>query len=261
MSESLGERLRKQREQRNIALSAIAEDTKIKVSLFHDLEHDDVSRWPTGIFRRAFVRAYARAVGLDSETVLREFLAVHPDPSCLPDVDAATNRTAANPAAVPPPDFELDMQAAASICTRMAQVQDIAELEPLLAEMIPLVTARGVVVWRWRPDAARLVAAFSAGYDRAVIGRLPGVHRDADNATAAAFRSAQMTIVLGGESGNGAIAAPAVSPYGVVAVLALELAAGREREKTVQVVSTIWAAQLAGMMSMVASTDQRSRSA
>lgn len=78
--ESLGRRLRRERERRQIALASIAENSKISVSLFEDLERDNVSRWPSGIFRRAFIRAYAEAVGLDPEATTREFLDRFPDP-------------------------------------------------------------------------------------------------------------------------------------------------------------------------------------
>ncbi len=48
--------------------------------MLEGLERDDVSNWPEGIFRRAYVRAYASAVGLNPEVLVREFLEVHPDP-------------------------------------------------------------------------------------------------------------------------------------------------------------------------------------
>src|SRR5215218_1782111 len=80
MPESFGARLRQQREARQIDLIAIAEQTKIKLSLLEALERGDVSHWPSGIFRRAYIRAYAQFIGLDPDTVLREFLEVHPDP-------------------------------------------------------------------------------------------------------------------------------------------------------------------------------------
>jgi GAF domain-containing protein len=79
MSESFGALLRQRREGRQITLATIAEQTKIKLSLLEELERDDVSRWPTGIFRRAFIRAYAHAIGLDPGDVAREFLKFHPD--------------------------------------------------------------------------------------------------------------------------------------------------------------------------------------
>jgi transcriptional regulator with XRE-family HTH domain len=79
-SESFGRRLRLERERRQIALTSIAENSKISVSLLRDLERDDVSKWPPGIFRRSFMRAYAQAVGLDVEATTHEFLERFPDP-------------------------------------------------------------------------------------------------------------------------------------------------------------------------------------
>lgn len=80
MHESFGARLRRHREEQQIALTTIAEQTRIKLTLLEDLERDDVSHWPAGIFRRAFIRSYANAVGLDPDTTVREFAEAHPSP-------------------------------------------------------------------------------------------------------------------------------------------------------------------------------------
>src|ERR1700704_6129311 len=80
MPDSFGAQLRHQGEKRQIGLATIAEQTKIKVSLLEALERDDVSHWPSGIFRRAFIRAYAHAINLEPDVVVREFLELHPDP-------------------------------------------------------------------------------------------------------------------------------------------------------------------------------------
>ena len=80
MPESFGARLRQRRERQQIALSTIAAQTKIKRSLLEELERDDVSHWPSGIFRRAFIRAYAHAIGLEPDAVVREFVELHSDP-------------------------------------------------------------------------------------------------------------------------------------------------------------------------------------
>lgn len=89
-SSSFGARLRAQRERQQVALSTISENTKIKVSMLEGLERDDVSQWPEGIFRRAYVRSYASAVGLDPESLVREFLEVHPDPVVTPPPQTGT---------------------------------------------------------------------------------------------------------------------------------------------------------------------------
>lgn len=79
MRDDFGGRLRRRREEKGVSLAAIAEQTKIKASLLEALERNDVSQWPPGIFRRAYIRSYAAAVGLDADVVVHEFLALHPD--------------------------------------------------------------------------------------------------------------------------------------------------------------------------------------
>jgi cytoskeletal protein RodZ len=88
--ESFGGRLRYERERRQINLRSIAETTKIGVPLLEGLERGDVSRWPSGIFRKSFIRSYAEAIGLDPDPVVREFVGLYPDPL---EVELATPNT------------------------------------------------------------------------------------------------------------------------------------------------------------------------
>ena len=81
---SFGARLRHERERKKISVAEIAESTKILGALLEGLENDDVSRWPTGFYRRAFMRAYASAIGLDPDTTVREFLERYPEPEEKP---------------------------------------------------------------------------------------------------------------------------------------------------------------------------------
>src|SRR6266566_6260533 len=71
--------MRQRREDQQITLSIIAEQTKIKASLLEAMERDDISHWPSGIFRRAFIRAYAHAINLDPDIIVREFVEAYPD--------------------------------------------------------------------------------------------------------------------------------------------------------------------------------------
>ena len=87
MSESttLGPFLRLERESRGLTLKTISESTKVSVALLEGLEADDISRWPGGIFRRAFVRSYAQCVGLDPDDVYRRFETQYqPPPEVVP---------------------------------------------------------------------------------------------------------------------------------------------------------------------------------
>jgi hypothetical protein len=71
--EDFGPQLRRKRERRGISLDELAVTTKVSVELWEAMERNDFSRWPSGIFARAFVRDYARAIGLDSDAVVNEF--------------------------------------------------------------------------------------------------------------------------------------------------------------------------------------------
>src|ERR1044072_3388488 len=77
MTSTFGQRLRLQREEKEIPLSAVSEQTKIKLSLLEALERDDLSHWPLGLFGRSYIRSYAQAIGLDPAATLREFLDRH----------------------------------------------------------------------------------------------------------------------------------------------------------------------------------------
>lgn len=76
--DTFGPRLRRERERRGITLETIAAVTKVGVDLWEGLERNDFSRWPSGIFARAFIRDYARAVGLDGDEVVDEFCRLFP---------------------------------------------------------------------------------------------------------------------------------------------------------------------------------------
>lgn len=91
-------RLREQREQRQVSIATIAETTKILPALLEGLENGDVTRWPSGLYRRSFIRAYAAGIGLDPEPIVREFLQHFPDPeegaaSGLPPTPPPTSAT------------------------------------------------------------------------------------------------------------------------------------------------------------------------
>jgi transcriptional regulator with XRE-family HTH domain len=73
-----GPRLRSERERRGISLDTIASVIKVTADLWDGLERNDFARWPSGIFARAFVRDYARAIGLDGDELVDEFCRLFP---------------------------------------------------------------------------------------------------------------------------------------------------------------------------------------
>jgi cytoskeletal protein RodZ len=71
---AFGEKLRKQREQRGIALDAISNTTKINLRMLRALEEEQFDQLPGGVFNKGFVRAYARHVGLNEEEAVSDYL-------------------------------------------------------------------------------------------------------------------------------------------------------------------------------------------
>jgi transcriptional regulator with XRE-family HTH domain len=370
MPESFGARLRQHRESQNVALSTVAEQTKIKLTLLEALERGDVSQWPAGIFRRAYLRAYAQCVGLSPDDTLREFLEVHPDPAEV-DISAAAMLAAAERAgtqgapptrlrnivgsaigslsrfrrtldtydsplhtlpgigtrATPPPphhaqhekqhehmhdqepaekfvsaipvpesahveetapDFDVlgttgiveevqapetiptigeaapsdesqrhepDLAALAALCTALGISETPDEVGSLLNDAAELLEASGLIVWMWDAAAEELRPALAYGYSERVVAQLGGVKREADNATATAFRSAAPCVIEEDDHANGALVLPLLTPAGCAGVLALELQNGAEGSAGVRAAATILAAFLAQLVGGVAQAE------
>ena len=72
-SEAFGPNLRRIRLQKGVSLKQLADSTKVAETLWAGLERIDFSRWPNGIFARAYVREYAKAVGVDPESTVDDF--------------------------------------------------------------------------------------------------------------------------------------------------------------------------------------------
>jgi transcriptional regulator with XRE-family HTH domain len=92
-----GSSLRRQRERQNITVKMLEARTKISASLLTGLEKGDCSRWPAGIYSRAWIRAYAEAVGLDPEITVAQFAACFAE-TAFPDAPARTDEAAAEQA-------------------------------------------------------------------------------------------------------------------------------------------------------------------
>ena len=71
-------RLRRHRQRNGISLEEMATDTRVKPALLEALERNDLSEWPRGLYARAWIRAYATAVGLDPIDTVDEFCRLFP---------------------------------------------------------------------------------------------------------------------------------------------------------------------------------------
>jgi len=143
-----------------------------------------------------------------------------------------------------PPPFKPDLLAAAHLCTELGRVFERRDAAPLLQRAARLLDAVGLIVWAWDQQGAELVPTLAHGYSDEVLAQLPQVRRDADNATAAAFRSTQTCVVKSCAVESGALVVPLMTPGGCVGVFAVELQRGAEQLESVRALATIFAAQL-----------------
>jgi cytoskeleton protein RodZ len=74
---NFGERLKRERELREVSASEITSATRISGRFLEALENEDWAKLPGGIFNRGFVRSIARYLGLDEESLLAEYDLAH----------------------------------------------------------------------------------------------------------------------------------------------------------------------------------------
>ena len=141
-----------------------------------------------------------------------------------------------------------DFAGVASLCVDLARVVDTRALPSLLDRTASLLDASGIILWIADPDGRELNPIFAQGYPQQLVNRLGTIPRDAENATAAAFRTSLLQTVMADEISGGAIAAPLVTPGGCVGVMAAEVRNDSERQDAKLAAATIVAAQLATLV-------------
>ncbi len=153
---------------------------------------------------------------------------------------------AGTPPSLPAPSF--NFTAMAALCTDLSRVDDTMALPPLLERAATLLDAAGIILWIADPDGRELNPVLAQGYPQHLVNRLGTIPRSAENATAAAFRTATLQTVYGDASSNGAIAAPLVTCGGCVGVMAAEVRGDTEKLDANLAAATILAAQLAALV-------------
>ena len=84
VSGSIGSRLRSEREVRGMSLEEISRATRIPLPSLERLEGDRFDDLPGEVFVRGFLKAYARAVGVDPDDVLAQYSSARRVPYVAP---------------------------------------------------------------------------------------------------------------------------------------------------------------------------------
>ena len=84
----LGTRLRHARESQSLTLRQVGDITKLSMTILQRIEAGEFYALPGGILVKGYLRAYAAAVGLGPEEIVREYLAGYADERTIPSLPA-----------------------------------------------------------------------------------------------------------------------------------------------------------------------------
>src|SRR5512147_1664792 len=77
MTQTIGQRLKAEREEQRLTLEKVFEATRIRIQYLQALEADDLSVMPSPVQARGYLRNYAEYLGLDVDQILDELRTVH----------------------------------------------------------------------------------------------------------------------------------------------------------------------------------------
>ena len=137
---------------------------------------------------------------------------------------------------------QVDLEAAADLCTEIARVESPAALNGLLSRAVTLLDADGIIVWV--ESAGQLFAVAAAGYPPDTLARLAPISRDDAHAVAVAWREATTETVDATSEADGAVVVPLSSGAACFGVFAVELKPGHEQDSGTRAVVRLLAAQL-----------------
>lgn len=166
-----------------------------------------------------------------------------PDVPDVRSVTSGTLGTLGTPGGLGTPGPEVDLAAAAALCTDLSRVTETSALRAIFSRAASLLDASGLTLWMSAGE--QLFAVLGHGYPPEHLARFGPIVRTADNAAAAAWRTGRLSVVAGDAQTPGALVAPMFGPAGCVGVLAFEVRHGREQDPAVQAVAAMVAAQLA----------------
>jgi cytoskeletal protein RodZ len=101
---NFGERLKRERELREVTPEEITQATRIGSRFLEALENEEWDRLPGGVFNRGFVRSIAHYLGLDEEAFLAEYdlaHAAHADQQAQKHLQKIENRIPPTPVWIP----------------------------------------------------------------------------------------------------------------------------------------------------------------
>lgn len=189
-----GEQLERERVKRGIKLEQISAQTKISTHMLRALETEEFEKLPGGVFNRAFVRSYARYLGIDEQKAVADFIA------------------AAGEVELPLPVQQAE------------QREEVRRWLPL-AGLVVLIVLIGVAIWQYS-------GSFASGWKRLMAKRPQAVHPLAISPPAKSNPVAPQTTALASTVETAAIEKHSPAPAKPEPVRAVNLPVTTEAQAT-----------------------------
>ena len=125
MTQTIGQRLKTEREEQRLTLEKVFEATRIRVQYLQALEEDDLSSMPSPVQARGYLRNYAEYLGFDVEKMLDELRELNAQPPASEVIGPADipSRSATEEK---PPDLQPAVETLQTI--EIPQTQPVEEL-------------------------------------------------------------------------------------------------------------------------------------
>jgi cytoskeleton protein RodZ len=146
MTQTIGQRLKAEREEQRLTLEKVFEATRIRVQYLEALEADDLSVMPSPVQARGYLRNYAEFLGFDVEQMLhelREMNAQQPSGEVIGPADAPPTETQ-----------NADTQPTPATVEFVKGIRDTSENDELTVPIKPTSTRRKKISSEPTPGAA-----------------------------------------------------------------------------------------------------------
>src|SRR5512145_2202361 len=119
MTQTIGQRLKAEREEQRLTLEKVFEATRIRVQYLQALEADDLSVMPSPVQARGYLRNYAEYLGLNVDKILDELRALHAQPASVevigpadetPPTPQPENKPLETPSVLPIPEASVAVE-------------------------------------------------------------------------------------------------------------------------------------------------------
>jgi cytoskeleton protein RodZ len=131
MTQTIGQRLKAEREEQRLTLEKVFESTRIRIPYLRALETDDLSVMPSPVQARGYLRNYAEYLGLDFEQMLHELREMNAQPASGEVIGPADHPS--------PPPQQANQEADNQTEARAQESLEIIQDEPVAEELTVLI--------------------------------------------------------------------------------------------------------------------------